>query len=167
MAGWAVFMFCPWRLIPPIFPQGQRSCLMLEKSTQDGVYGFYQPSPWQAPFFIPVQSLDLGDPLCLQVSTARSPAALCALEGSGAVPPSPPLVLVSAFPSVALPARHTICVFTYLWRQLTGACQPAQLRGSSVGRGVPGSCLQLGPLEDCPVFPDWLAPVHTQPLGGF
>lgn len=44
MTGWAVFVLCSRSLIPPIFPQGQRSCLILEKSTQDGVDGFNESS---------------------------------------------------------------------------------------------------------------------------
>lgn len=97
--------FVPWTTPDPHLPP----------LTDSSVAVTYQPSPWQAPFFIPVPSLDLGDPLCLQVSTARSPAALYTLEGSGAVPPSPPLVLVSAFPSVALPALpHNLCVYVFV-----------------------------------------------------
>lgn len=59
---------------------------------------------------------------------------------------------------------HTIYVFMCLWRQLTGACWPSQLRGRTVGCGVTGSCLEFGLLELCPTFPDWPALISTHSL---
>ena len=45
-------------------------------------------------------------------------------------------------------------VFLYLCRQLAGACRPTRLKRRTAGCGEAGSCLELGLLEDCPVFPD-------------
>lgn len=68
-----------------------------------------------ASLFISVWSLGLGEPQCLQVSVAGSPAALCSLAGSGAGPSPPPLVSLSSFPSVALPALpHNLCVYAFV-----------------------------------------------------
>lgn len=69
----------------------------------------------------------------LQVPIAGSPAHPSTLAGARAGPPNPPPVLVSAFPSVALPAPSLgIYVFMYLWRQLTAACRALPSRGEEL-----------------------------------
>lgn len=90
-----------------------------------------------ASLFISVRSLGLGEPRHLQVSVAGSPAALCSLAGSGAGPSPPPLVLVSSFPSVALPALpHNLCVYVFVqaarWGLLAGS---AEVKGCRVWGG--------------------------------
>ena len=90
-----------------------------------------------ASLFISVWSLGPREPRRLQVSIAGSPAALCSLAGSGTGPSPPPLVLVSSFPSVALPALpHNLCVYVFVqaarWGLLAGS---AEAKGCRVWGG--------------------------------